>query len=71
MEKIKIYREMGWAAKVKILEDNSNDEYEKFKLQVLETICESKICVPVENGTIFDIIGVKSGCNFCWSLNDC
>lgn len=54
MPKQGIYEESGWVAKVNILEDNSDTEWEKFQLEVVETFHNSPIFGTPPNGHVFE-----------------
>lgn len=49
----KIYQEDDWIAEVEILEDLSDDEYERYNLKVIRTIRESRIYKPTQDGETF------------------
>jgi len=51
-----VYRESGYTLKVKVLEDNSDDEYYRFKLQVSNPMSSGW-----EKDRIFDILHIKDG----------
>jgi hypothetical protein len=50
-----IYEESGWVAEVRILEDNCNEEWERYKLEVTNTLQESPIFGAQEVGHIFEV----------------
>jgi hypothetical protein len=66
----KIYKEDDWMALVEILEDLSDDEFDRFKLKVVRTIRPSKIFKPVPNGTEFQVEQRKDSPGICWSMRD-
>ena len=53
--KTAMFNEEGWLAKVEILEDNSNEEWEKYKLKVIETIENFGYFKTPENGYEFSV----------------
>ncbi len=64
-----IYREDGWVAKVEILEGNSDDEWERYRLKVLETIENYSLFRSPANGTEFTVDKVKDAPAYlCWTL---
>jgi len=50
-----IYSEEGWTAKVEILEDNSDNEWQRLKLKVLEVIKENPVLNMPAVDEIFDV----------------
>lgn len=50
-----LYSEEGWEAKVEILENNSNGEWERYKLKVIETLHNSGPFKTPPNGYIFSV----------------
>jgi hypothetical protein len=63
------YKEEGWLARVEILEDNSDSEWDRFKLKVLGTIMPSPIFKTPEDGTIFEVDAMKKYKHYIgWSL---
>lgn len=48
------YREDGWKATVEVLEDNSDDEKERYKLRVVETHRKSRLHGAPPDGTEFE-----------------
>lgn len=50
-----VYYEDGWMAEVEILEDNSDEEWKRYKLKVIRTIIESELYNPIEDGTVFEV----------------
>ena len=67
-----IYREDDWEAEVEVLENNSNDEWFKYKLKVIRTLCKSKRYIPTSDGHIFSVSKRKGNDNFgfgMWSLD--
>ncbi len=68
----KIYQEDDWIAEVEILEDLSDDEYERYNLKVIRTIQESRIYKPTQDGEAFIIELNKKYSSYMggWSLRD-
>lgn len=65
-----IYEEMGWVAEVNILEDNSNEEWEKFKLEVVKTLQMSPIAGAQPDGHIFEVSAQRKYRAYVdWNLN--
>jgi len=64
-----IYSEDDWKARVEILEDNSDDKWERYTLKVIETLNVSRIYNPTEGGEEFDVTH-KKGCAYggMWHL---
>ena len=56
-----IYSEDDWKAEVKILENTSDTEWERYKLEVIKTIQESKIYKPTPDGEIFNVDQNRKG----------
>ena len=50
------YFEEGWEARVHILDDTSDEEFERYKLRVVHTVEESELLGPIEDGKVFDVI---------------
>lgn len=50
-----IFSEGGWIAAVKVLEDNSDNEWERYNLEVIKTIQESAIFKTPVNGWQFEV----------------
>ena len=50
-----IYREDDWKAEVEVLEDNSNDKYERYKLKVVKTLRDSRMYKPTPDGEEFEV----------------
>lgn len=50
-----IFREEGWKAEVNILEDNSDKIWEKYKLEVVKTLRESRFLNTPPDGHIMDV----------------
>jgi len=71
--RVRTYREDDWKAEVEVLEDNSDSQWERYKLKVIRTLRESRIYKPTPDGTIFDVErnkkynGAYSG---MWSLSE-
>ncbi len=63
-----IYKEDDWIAEVKVLENNSTNDWERYKLEVVNTIQESKIYKPTPNGYVFNVEQTKMCC--IWSLEN-
>lgn len=59
--KTKVYREDDWVAEVEILEDNSTDEAESYKVKVIGTIQQSKMYKPTPDGHIFEPYKLRKG----------
>lgn len=55
MTELGIFEESGWVAKVRILEDKSDSEWEKYKLEVIETLHESPLFGSRPVGYIFEV----------------
>jgi len=66
--KTAIYQEEDWKSEVKILEDNSCDEWERYKLEVVKTIKESSFLKPVKDGHVFEVNYRKGLFNYCYNL---
>lgn len=67
-----IYREDDWEAEVEVLENNSNDEWFKYKLKVIRTLRETGRYIPTSDGHIFSVSKRKRIDNFgfyMWSLD--
>lgn len=66
--KTAIYFEDGWKARVEILQDNSDSEWEKYQLKVIETLEDSAIFDTPPDGDVFEVSN-KRNCGFyCWDL---
>lgn len=66
-----IYREDDWKAEVEVLEDNSDDTWDKFKLKVVRTIRKSAIYKPTEDCAVFEVSKMKNVCcGGMWSLSE-
>ncbi len=50
---VMIYSEDDWVARVEVVENTSDTDWWRFKLKVLNTIQESTMYGPQENGTEF------------------
>lgn len=57
-------------ALVEVVEDLSDDEFDRFKLRVVRTIRPSKIFLPTPNGTEFRAEQRKDSPGACWSMSD-
>lgn len=55
MSKKGVFSEGGWVAEVVIQEDNSNTEWEKYKLEVVRTIHKSTLFVTPPDGYVFSV----------------
>lgn len=55
MGKKGVFSEGGWVAEVIIQEDNSNTEWEKYKLEVVRTIHESTLFTTPPDGYVFSV----------------
>lgn len=71
----KIYKEGRWVAKVEIVEDNSTDSFENYKLRVLENIpaYEPDTILKLDVGKEFEVSWTKEPefKNFrVWTLSD-
>ena len=66
------YREDDWVAEVEVVENNSDEQWDKFKLKVVKTIQPSQIYKPTKDGTVFDVSARKNAgcCGGMWSLDD-
>ena len=69
---IKIFREEGWKAQVEVLEDNSDEKWESYKLKVIQTLLDSRIVKTLPDGEIFNVSALKNSgiCCGMWSLSD-
>jgi len=50
-----IFTECGWVAEVKILEDKSDHEWERYALEVVQTKQESPMFKTPKNGHTFEV----------------
>ncbi len=66
-----IYYEDGWAAKVEILDNKSDEKWERYTLRVIKTIQESSIVISPEDNGIFSCERIIDN-NYpkCWTLRD-
>lgn len=66
-----IYREDDWKAIVQVLEDNSDEEWKRFKLRVIRTLAESRIYNPTADGEEFEVSHLRNGGSFSgmWRLD--
>lgn len=64
-----IYREDDWKAEVEVLEDTSDDEWERYKLKVVKTLRESRMYKSTPDGEIFSVEQKKGiGFSGMWHL---
>ncbi|MGD8777699.1 MAG: hypothetical protein PVH88_01925 [Ignavibacteria bacterium] len=67
---VKEFHEDGLIAVVEILEDNSNDIYEKYKIKFMEIKKESPFFINPDIGEVIDIEKMKGvSCPGLWYLN--
>ena len=63
-----IYKEDDWIAEVKIVEDLSDSEYLRYKLEVVENIRQTKIHKPVKVGQQFECCHLRTWKGTGWSM---
>ncbi len=68
-----MYREDDWEAEVEVIEDNSDEKWESYKLKVIRTLRESQMYKPTPDGYIFECAhNKKCGGTYSgqWSLSE-
>ncbi len=72
LDQVAFYHEDGEIDKVRILENTSDSELIKYKLEVLEIVQESRVFKPSDVGDIFDCEKTRDsgGCSGLWYLRD-
>lgn len=65
-----VYKENGWIARVEIVEDKSDDKYERYTLRHVELIQPNGLPTPAIGDT-FEVSALKSGgYSSLWHLYD-
>lgn len=62
-----VYTEDDWIAEIKILDNESDAEWHKFRVQVVKTIQESSVYKPTKNGHIFHA-DRRRDYGGCWAM---
>jgi hypothetical protein len=62
-----IYKEDGWIAKVEIIGDNSDNEWEIYKLRVIKSL-KKGLFENLPDNKEFSVCRNKKYINYCYSL---
>ena len=64
-----VYTEEDYKVLVEVLEDSSDEEWERFELKAIKTLRHSKIFKPIEDGEVWSVSSNRDyPCYKLWDL---